>query len=175
MLWQSFLLTALVAAAAAPKENISEKRYPDGTVRQRTEVLVFEDGTVVQHGKEMKFHPNSKLSAETRYENGIKEGPWTTWFSNGEKSAEGGYHFGAQHGNQIRYLRTGEKYLETGYRNGLRHGAQTNWYSGDRKSRETQYDQGRLRKTPRMACQRKTEIRRVVSTRPAAWAVDPLV
>ena len=115
MLWQSILLTVLVAAAPAVKRDVLEKKFPDGSVRLRREVVLGDGGQPTNDGLQTKFYANGKKAEEVRYVKGIKDGPWTTWYDSGQKSGEGTYKAGLNHGHEIRYLTNGSKYLETNF------------------------------------------------------------
>src|SRR3954471_17654763 len=106
-MWQTLVSLALTLAAAGG--DVVEKRYPDGTVRLRTEVRTPERGEPIPHGKQTRFFPSGKPAKEFTYVDGVLHGPWTQWLPGGAKMAEGKYTHGLKDGVETYFLSNGEK------------------------------------------------------------------
>src|SRR6476661_1298173 len=120
MAWQS--LVGIVLAVAAAQSEVVEKRFPDGTVRLRSEVRAVDGAEPILHGKQTRFFPDGKTAKEMTYVDGLKDGPWTEWLANGSKLAEGRYAKNLKEGLETSYLSNGEKVTETHFLGGVRHG-----------------------------------------------------
>src|SRR5262245_28323082 len=112
MLFDALISVALVLAATAPKTEVVEKRYPDGTLKLRREVMVDASGRQTDHGKVTRYWSNGKPQEEITYVEGQKSGPWTEWYESGLKKAECGYRRGVKHGSEVFYNKEGKKYFE---------------------------------------------------------------
>ncbi len=74
---------------------------------------------------------------ETRI-NGIAEGKWTFWFSDGDKFVEGNYKDGSREGLWTEWHENGQKSQEGTYKENFRVGDWTWWYeSGTKKAKGT--------------------------------------
>ena len=79
--WQTLLHLALVVPGLAPQGDVVEKRYPDGKVRIRTQVMVNERGESIPHGVETRFYVDGTKSKEP----GFCEG----WCGNPRRKIQG--------------------------------------------------------------------------------------
>ena len=104
---------------------------------------LYNDGLLEKEWNyEYEYHPNNELMSSKRYLRGVKDGPfntwyengqkrsenyweydkkigkWFTWYSNGQLEAEGSYVNDKKDGRWVSYNKTGEKVTELLYANG---------------------------------------------------------
>ncbi|MDR0437601.1 MAG: hypothetical protein LBH22_04780 [Bacteroidales bacterium] len=77
------------------------------------------------------YHPNGQLHIIQTYMNGLADGRFSEFSSNGEPIAEGDYIEGERHGNW--FINTGFERSEGRYKNGERHGKWKNFSLKDKK------------------------------------------
>jgi len=70
---------------------------------------------------------------------GAKQGPYKSWYENGQLASEGGYQNGQRHGSWIFYHSNGQKRLEAGYNQGQKAGTWTHWSREGKKTKEVQH------------------------------------
>lgn len=71
-----------------------------------------------QHGKDIEWHENGKVSRVSFFIKGYYEGPYITWFYHGEKRSQGGYIHSRFHGKQYQWNLSGKLIREHLYDNG---------------------------------------------------------
>ena len=64
---------------------------------------------------------------EVEVKSGVRDGRFTTWYSEGRKASEGYYSHGKPHGKLTLWYEDGRKKNETSYKEGLEHGEATDW------------------------------------------------
>ena len=75
---------------------------------------------------------------------GNKDGLWTNWYMNGQKSSEVTYKDNELDGKYIEWYENGQKSSEVTYKDGEPHGDWTEWYDNGRREREGIYKDGEL-------------------------------
>ncbi|TWT95295.1 MORN repeat variant [Botrimarina colliarenosi] len=83
-----------------------------------------------------------KLREET-YEEGVANGPFRTWYTNGQIRQETNFVKGKMEGLATEWTRVGDKRAELNFKNGLKDGAAKVWQT-DGKVIEQTYDEGQL-------------------------------
>ena len=75
-------------------------------------------------------HKNEKVSGRTSYQNGILNGPCSTWYDNGQKESEVNFKNGKFEGLYSKWHRNGQRYSESRFVNGeLIEGSEKYWNS----------------------------------------------
>ena len=74
--------------------------------------------------------------------NGIKNGLYSEFFSNGNKKIEGAYKEGREYGQWIEWHENGQKWYEGTYKDGKRDELWTYWYENGQKWYEITYKDG---------------------------------
>jgi len=103
----------------APDHETIEERWPDGTFRQRKQVLRLEDGTT------------------------IDDGPFERWYSDGTKEYSAVFARGKKEGTTVRYHRNGQIASRQEYRDGERNGPSVSWDDKGRMVKEENWADGR--------------------------------
>jgi len=70
--------------APASAHEIVEQRWPDGTLRERRQVLRLADGSVVGDGPFERWFPDGTKEYEARFVRGRKDGTTIRWHRNGQ-------------------------------------------------------------------------------------------
>lgn len=79
------------------------------------------------------------LAAYSQSGEPVKQGVWTTWYTNGQKEREGRYENDEPSGELIWWHDNGQKSLVANYRDGKRHGTWTWWHDNGLKSIQGEY------------------------------------
>jgi hypothetical protein len=77
------------------------------------------------------------------YRDGVQDGEWTTWYTNGQRSAIDHFHNGVQDGLHVSWYINGAKALQGNYRNGRREGVWTRWDPTGLTSKQEVYENDR--------------------------------
>ncbi len=77
------------------------------------------------------------------YVDGEKEGPWVSYFANGNKMSEGRYHKGRKEGLWILYHPNGQKKSEATFVNGHYSGLYTSYYENGCRRWQGYYNEAR--------------------------------
>ena len=96
-----------------------------------------------QHSIGKQFFENEKVSRETNYRNGIKEGKEILYHRNNNKSAETNYKNGKKEGKEILYHQNSKVSCECNYRNDKREGKYTRFAPNGEISSEHNYVNGK--------------------------------
>ncbi len=82
---------------------------------------------------------------EGRYEEGEREGAWTWWYENGNKSQFGAFMGGQRNSPFTYWYANGMKSQEVTFVNGERNGLEITWYEGEqgKNSRERRFRDGK--------------------------------
>lgn len=107
----------------------------------RDAVVVNEDGEVID-GLVKKYNKKNRLSSETRYKNGIREGVSRVYYSSGELSDEVIYVGDERNGIAKKYHKNGQVYSLTPYVNDKKNGLQKKFFSNGNIWAETPYKRG---------------------------------
>jgi len=109
------------------------------TVSRRVE---YTDGK--QHGKEQSFFPEGNVAEEFHWENGLKNGPWTQYFKNGQPKLKATYIKDQLEGEFIVFTPSGKKEIEGAYRHDLRNGDWKHYDENGKLMTTIRYSEGRI-------------------------------
>ena len=128
------LLLALFLAALTQAPDVEEltEYYDAGRPKVVREVRRDADGTAVNHGAYVLFHPHGGKAAEGRYVEGRRTGKWIFRFESGRRKEVGEYADDARSGRWKTYHEGGDLESEGDYVDGHRHGEWT-FYGPDGK------------------------------------------
>ncbi len=107
-------------------EEIAED-WPDGTPRVRKHILHMPDGTSVEHGTFIRWHPNGNREYQGEYERGKKVGRHVHYHMNGRMWIESYYEDGERQGFSRQWDEQGNLRKEESYEKGVPHGTWTTW------------------------------------------------
>lgn len=79
----------------------------------------------------LKFYHSNQLAEAGKYDNGLKEGYWKTWFKNGTLQSKTYWSDGQKDGGYLSYDQTGFLTEEGKYKNNKKHGRWINYISKD--------------------------------------------
>jgi len=116
--------------APASAHEIVEQRWPDGTLRERRQVLRLADGSVVGDGPFERWFPDGTKEYEARFVRGRKDGTTIRWHRNGQVASRDAYRDGERHGASVRWNDRGERVKEEHWADGRPHGTWTIWEDG---------------------------------------------
>jgi antitoxin component YwqK of YwqJK toxin-antitoxin module len=71
---------------------------------------------------------------------GMRDGPWTYYYTNGAKEAEGHYSNDVQEGEWVYYYKTGERWKKGSFKEGKKQGNWTTWWENGNKLQEGVYE-----------------------------------
>ena len=75
-------------------------------------------GCELRNGTYSDFYSNGQKSFEKNFSNGVEDGKWTHWYENGQKNVEGNYINGKKDGEWIWWNEDGTKIVRDNYKNG---------------------------------------------------------
>jgi len=131
------------AKESSEKAETIEEDWPDGQPRLRKEVLRNPDGTLVNHGRYVRWYANGQKEYEAVFVLGRKHGIATRWHKNGCKWVEEVYNHGKKHGVTFVWDENGRKRKEEHHFNGKPHGTWTVWDKDGRIKSQGTFDHGR--------------------------------
>jgi len=131
--------------AAARDADVIEEYWPDRRIRMRKEVVLAPDGTVINHGNHVEWHPNGFKRYEATYVDGKLEGVETQWHENGRMMTQQGFEGGLRHGPRSDWDPKGRKRKEEHFDHDVPHGTWTIWDKDGRIKWQCEFDHG----TPR--------------------------
>lgn len=114
----------------APRREIVEEHWPDGTLRERKQVLRISGGITVDDGPFERWYSNGKKEYEAVFVLGNKEGTTVRYHRNGRIASRQEYHDGKRNGPSVSWNDKGEKVKEEGWADGRPHGTWTVWEDG---------------------------------------------
>ncbi|MDY0343768.1 MAG: hypothetical protein RBR28_09355 [Lentimicrobium sp.] len=114
------LLIAITTLAACNKPTIKKDFFEDGTLKSEK---TFEkiDGKEVLI-KEIRYHPNGKKYIEGNYNEGLREGKWTSWYNDGQLWSEGNFKQDKSDGERTVYHSNGKLHYKGAFDMGKRVG-----------------------------------------------------
>jgi len=123
-------------------------RQPD--VQERNGIFYFPNDEVGISALSICVYKNTYGQYESRgaLKNGIKEGRWTDWFKNGQKSFEADYTDGQFSGKWTGWFENGRIWFENNYKCkgkndcSWKNGKSTDWYENGYKKFENNYKDG---------------------------------
>ena len=131
-----------------------EKRYygkyidgkPDGLYTEMdnkgrlTKNIEYDLGSILS-----EYHILRDEDGVTEYhkQNGVLDGKWTRWYSNGNKAEEGNYKNGKRNGKWNGWYRSDKKNYSCIYENGKRAGTYREWNSKGKKVKDIDYSNGK--------------------------------
>lgn len=130
-------------AVASVATEVREEHFPDGTVSQRVEGYVDEDGRFIPHGVMTYFWESGKKKSEVHYVHGVRNGPRTAWHENGQVWSTGQFVDNREDGVWTEWYPNGNKAREFHFKNGAWHGMYTEWYPNGQKKLEVEYVNGK--------------------------------
>lgn len=105
------------------------------------------DGALILHGKLTNLWQNGRKKSEVNYVHGVKQGPRTAWYANGQMWSYGEYVDDREDGTWTVWLSDGRKAQEFHYRLGAWHGLQTEWHINGQKKLEREWVKGKIQGT----------------------------
>jgi antitoxin component YwqK of YwqJK toxin-antitoxin module len=135
------LLAAMAVACALPAgvpsdvpsacdHMIVEDHWPDGSLRERKQVLRLPDGTTVDDGPFERWYIDGTKEYEAVFIRGNKEGTTIRYHRNGRIASRAEYHDGKRNGPSVSWNDQGEKVKEELWADGRPHGTWKVWEDG---------------------------------------------
>jgi len=113
-----------------PGHEIVAQRWPDGTLRERRQVLRLADGTTVDDGPFERWYIDGTKEYEAVFVLGRKQGKTVRYHRNGRVASRDDYHDGKRNGPSVSWNEDGEKVKEEVWVDGRPHGTWTVWEDG---------------------------------------------
>ncbi len=98
-----------------------------GSLEERDGLLFKLHSTTPYSGIHSWFHHNARLAGLVSITNGVKDGAYQTWHSDGRKDMEQHYENGILNGRSIVWYKNGQKYTQDHYKDNRLHGVSTSW------------------------------------------------
>ena len=117
-------------APPAPSHEIVEVHWPDGSLRERRQVLLVADGTTIDDGPFERWYIDGTKEYEAVFVRGNKEGMTIRYHRNGRIASRQEYHDGKRNGPSVSWNEKGEKVKEEHWADGRPHGTWTVWEDG---------------------------------------------
>ena len=145
-------------AGAIPESNQSSAETPtakspevakidldDNETRNRiiAEAIDWDEIPSGYTGWSKEMHDNGRINLLAQYKDGRPDGPWTAWYSSGQKKLESNYKDGKLDGVWTGWNEDGEKREEINFKEGKYDGLVTCWYKNGQKSHESTYKNGK--------------------------------
>lgn len=108
---------ALLPYISVKKDDKLEPKYSNG---KTSEVHNIKDG--LYDGYYARYFSDGKIWVETNYSKGEVEGKYSEYYANGQLKSQGDYSFGELNGLQVEFYFTGQVKTETTYLFGAKHG-----------------------------------------------------
>ncbi len=128
----TFVCLASIALGACSQGEKTTLTYPDGI--KKAAGLLNHHGA--KDGHWTYWYRNGQRSLEGEYTAGREEGIWIAWHENGNKSLEGELKAGKKDGNWTRWHENGQKHSEGDYKDGKKEGNWTSWDNSGKKESE---------------------------------------
>ena len=93
--------------------------------------LVKRDGLYYKKFSDVPFTGEIEGSIQGRFKNGKKEGPWVSYWSNGQLDNKGDYKNGKREGPWVGYYENGQLRSKGAYKNDVHEGAWVFYTKGD--------------------------------------------
>jgi len=123
------------------REGLYYKKFTDtpftGVVDEGKRRGAFKNGE--QEGPWFTYYENGQLSDKGAYKNGKKEGPWVGYYENGKLYSKGAFKNGEQEGPWVLYYKNGQLLNKGAYKNGKKEGPWV-WYNNDYYKNGQRYD-----------------------------------
>ncbi|MCF8368453.1 MAG: hypothetical protein K9G76_05375 [Bacteroidales bacterium] len=134
------LLSILLFVGCGYKKmfEVVEVTHPDGSPQI---VKFYNNESKEKLLKEVRYWDNGNKSIEGSYKNGLREGIWTAWHSNGTIWSTGEYKKGIEHGMKTVYHDNGQKYYEGSIMNEERTGIWRFWDKDGKLIKEINYEE----------------------------------
>lgn len=113
-----------------PDHRIVEQRWPDGTLRERKQVLRLPDGSTVDDGPFERWYIDGTKEYEAILVRGKKEGTTVRYHPNGKVASRQQYRDGERNGPSVSWNPDGEKVKEENWADGKPDGTWTVWEDG---------------------------------------------
>jgi len=115
---------------SAPGREIVEEHWPDGTLRERKQVLRVTGGITVDDGSFERWYIDGTKEYEAVFVRGNKEGTTVRYHRNGRIASREEYHDGKRNGLSVSWNDKGKKVKEESWADGRPHGTWTVWEDG---------------------------------------------
>lgn len=132
------LILAFSVPLSAQKANISELEKRDDL-----KVYLFNEQETYT-GECVGYFPNGQLGKHGLYRDGLMEGKWTWWYSNGKKKRVSFYIKGTKNGSTIIWYDNGQKMSELMYDNGRMADKAMWWYNNGNRKKLSVYKDGKF-------------------------------
>ena len=124
------LLAVLAAPPVPPAHRVVEQHWPDGSLRERKQVLVMRDGTSLDDGVFARWYVDGTKEYEAVFVRGKKTGTTVRYHRNGQVAARQQYRDGRRNGSSVSWNPDGEKVMEENWSDGRPAGRWTVWNEG---------------------------------------------
>ena len=116
--------------SSAPAHRIIEERWPDGTSRERKQVLRLSGGITIDDGPFERWYIDGTKEYEAVFVRGNKEGTTVRYHRNGRVASREEYRDGKRNGLSVSWNDKGKKVKEESWADGRPHGTWTVWEDG---------------------------------------------
>jgi len=116
---RNILITILALTLISCGPDTKETKFPDGTVKERFEYTVDENGSELKNGEYTQFYPNGQVSSKGMYENNLMTGKWKKWDNKGNLIKEYSTLKGDYDGEEISYNSKGDTIEKNTFNEGI--------------------------------------------------------
>lgn len=118
------------APPTPPARETIELHWPDGSLRERRQVLHLADGSTVDDGTFERWYPDGTREYEATFVLGRKDGVTVRYHDNGRVASRQQYRDGKRQGPSVSWDREGRKVKEEHWSDGRPDGIWTIWDDG---------------------------------------------
>lgn len=124
-----FSLSGMASAWDEVKHDTTETYWPDGSLKERWTSSWFmgNENGFIKNGQYTAWYENGQKSEEGDYLDGLKEYTWIKWYDNGQRAEEISYYSGKKNGRNVAWHENHDIKYIAHYRNDELHGS---YFSG---------------------------------------------
>jgi antitoxin component YwqK of YwqJK toxin-antitoxin module len=121
-----------------------EERWPDGSIKMRSNMRANELGSLVRDGKFSQWYKSGQMKVDGQFRNGWRDGSWIDWHDGGVKASESTYVEGVLSGPFTDWNSAGKPTMQGRYVEDRLSGTITTWDDDTGYRTEIEYSNGKM-------------------------------
>lgn len=107
--------------------------------KPKVQNLTVENTKNIKNGPYTEYYENGQKRAEGHYVDGVQEGYWAWWYEDGKPWAERNFVNGKENGKSTSWYKSGQKKFSGQYLNGKQSGEWTWWHENGKFKNKITY------------------------------------